>query len=145
VSIATVASSLITVCWSVSDCTATDTRDVDTNLASLHDEVQGLSRASAAIAQSWNSIPRAAIKRADPDGTLWQSVNASIDECNVTLKKLKKKVDSVGTDGLLGHGFLRKPVRQIKLDLGAKDIANFRAQIQSHNTGLHGSMHMITV
>jgi len=107
--------------------------------------VEILGRVSAAIERSWNSIPALAIQRADPHGTLWEAVKASIDECNVTLEKLKKKVDGIGIDGLLGHGFLRNPIRQVKLDLGAKDIANFRAQIQSHKAALHGSMHMITV
>lgn len=122
-----------------------DARNVDSNITSLCDEILGLSRILDAISKSWKQSPLIVIARADPDGNLWTSVKASIDECKKTLERLDGVVNDVQRESIFGRGFFRKPTRSIRLNRKTNDILAFRQQIQSYSIGMQSALQMINV
>jgi hypothetical protein len=122
-----------------------ETRNVDTNIKNLYDEVLILSGVLDAISKSWSRSPLIAIARADPDGKLWVNVRTLIDECRKTLQKIEEELVDTQKDNFFSRGFMRKPSRAIKLNMKAKDIQQFRQQVQSYSTGMQSALQMINV
>jgi hypothetical protein len=122
-----------------------DTRNVDSNITGLCDEILGLSRVLDAISKSWSQSPLIALAQADPDGNLWISVKTSIDECKRTLEKLDRELNNVQKDSLFGKGFMRRPTKQLKLNMKMKDIHLYRQQVQSYSGGMQSALQMINV
>jgi len=58
-----------------------DTRQVDSSVTGVCDEILALSRVLDAISKSWKRNPQIASAQIDPDGTLWSSVRGSLDDC----------------------------------------------------------------
>ncbi|KAF1816362.1 hypothetical protein P152DRAFT_120686 [Eremomyces bilateralis CBS 781.70] len=145
-SIAAGATGLVTACVKISAALYTfidDTRHVDDNLVALNDEVLGLSRVLGAICKSWKQSPLTAIAQADPDGSLWSSVKASLDDCGRTLGRLEKNVNDIQQkDSFFGR---LKVTRSIRFNLKAKDVMVFRQQIQTYNGAMQSSLQMINV
>jgi hypothetical protein len=123
---------------------ASNGRNIDSNVGDLLQEVQGLSRVSEAISQTWSNNPQIAIA-SNSDRDLWSSVRASLDDCQKTLKRLDKKLDELQASSFLGRGFLRRPTKLIKLNMSMKDITTFKQQIHSHSNGMQSALLMINV
>ncbi|KAH8591765.1 hypothetical protein B0O99DRAFT_518852 [Bisporella sp. PMI_857] len=90
-SIAAGSASLAVLCVKVSATLYTwveDTRQVDSSVTGVCDEILALSRVLDAISKSWKRNPQIASAQIDPDGTLWSSVRGSLDDCRATLEKL---------------------------------------------------------
>jgi hypothetical protein len=85
------------------------------------------------------------IAAAEPsnNGNLWVSVKASLDDCKNTLGKFDTKLDEVRTGGFLGRGFLRKPIKLVKLNMKMKDILLFKQQVHSYNNAVQSALQMI--
>lgn len=146
-SIATGSASLVVLCVQVSATLYTwidDTRQVDTNVAALCEEILALSRVLDAISKTWKRNPQIASAQTD-DGTLWISVKASIDDCKATLEKLNLMLDDVQKGSFVGRGFLRKPAKQIKFSLKTKDISVYQQRMQSYNSAMQSALHMINL
>jgi len=122
-----------------------DARSVDTTVTGLCDELLGLSRVLDAISKSWKQNTLITIAQTDPDGDLWVSVKSSLDDCKSTLEKFKQKLDEVNGNSFLGRGFLRRPTKQIKLNMMMTAITAFRNQVNSYNSGMQSALQMINV
>ena len=118
---------------------------MDSNVDDLVREIKSLSRVSEAISQSWTQNPMIATAQTHSDGNLWGSVRASLDDCQGTLGKLKKKLDGLQNERVFARGFLRKPTKLIKLNMKMKDILLFKQQIHSYNNAMQSALQMINV
>ncbi|KAK2813712.1 hypothetical protein FQN50_000110 [Emmonsiellopsis sp. PD_5] len=147
-SIAAGSAGVVSACVKVSALLYTfvdDTRHVDSNVTGLCDEVLGLSRVLDAISKTWANIPLIAFVRSDPNGELWVNVKASVEDCQETITNLDKELASIRKGSRFGRGFMRKPTKQIKLNMKMHDIQLFRQQIQSHTAGMQSALQMINV
>jgi hypothetical protein len=107
--------------------------------------VVGLSRALEAINKSWKQDPLIASAQTGRDSDLWYSVRASMGDCKNTLEQLHGKLDDVQKRSFIGRGFLRKPVKQIKLNMKSKDISTYQQRIHSYSLAMHGALQAINV
>jgi len=78
------------------------------------------------------------------DGNLWGSVEASLEDCQLTLAKLNSKLDELKAS-VFGRGFLRKPTKLVMFNIRIKDIIAFKDQIQSYNNAMQSALLMINV
>jgi hypothetical protein len=108
-------------------------------------EIQGLSRGAEAIGAAWTQNPRIFKAQTGTDGNLWGSVEASLEDCQLTLAKLNSKLDELKKTSVFGRGFLRKPTKLVILNMRIKDIAAFKDQIQSYNNAMQSALLMINV
>jgi hypothetical protein len=122
-----------------------DSRNVDSNVAGLYEEVKGLSNVLKAINKSWNQNSATALRQADLDGNLWVTVRASLGDCRATLERLGRELNGVQSTGFFRKSFLRRPVTQIRLNLRMSDIVIYKQRIQSHNSAMQSSLQMISV
>ncbi|OCL14343.1 hypothetical protein AOQ84DRAFT_435739 [Glonium stellatum] len=123
-----------------------DARSIDDSISGLCEEILGLSRVLKALSQAWNQNPLLVAAQANTDGgSLWTSVQASLDDCENTLGKLEKKLDEVQKSSFLGRGFLRKPTMSIKLNVRMRDISAFKQQMHSYSTAMQSALQMINV
>ncbi|KAF2815672.1 uncharacterized protein BDZ99DRAFT_405916, partial [Mytilinidion resinicola] len=147
-SIASSAAGIAGLCIKVSGILYTfidDARGVDDSVAGLCEEINGLQRALNAIGQSWKQNPLLVTTQTNGDRDLWITVRGSLDDCQITLGKLDKRLVEVQKTSFLGRGFLRKPTMSIKLNMMMKDITAFRQQIHSHNSAMQSAFQMINV
>jgi hypothetical protein len=79
------------------------------------------------------------------DRDLWSSVKESLRDCQRTLKRLNGKLEELQASSFLTRGFLRRPAKLIKLNMGMKDITTFKQQIHSHSNGMQSALLMINV
>jgi hypothetical protein len=108
-------------------------------------EIQGLSRGAEAIGTAWTNNPRIVTPQTGTDGNLWGSVEASLEDCQLTLAKLNSKLDELNRGGVFGRGFLRRPSKLVMLNMKIKDIAAFKDQIRSYNNAMQSALLMINV
>lgn len=132
---------IYSVLWSLVE----NIRNVDSNIAGLYEEIKGLSQVLEAINKSWNPKATAALRQADPEGTLWATVKASLDDCRATLEKLEKELDGAQANGVFARSFLRRPLRQIRLNMKMSDIIVYKQRVQSHNSAMQSALQMISV
>ena len=147
-SIATGSAGLVVLCVRISTILYNwirDTSEVDSNVSGLCEEIVSLSRTLDAISTSWRQNRLVAAAQVDPDGNLWASVGASLNDCKTTLEALDDKLNSVRKTGFLGKGFLRKPTKQVKFNLKMNDIVTYRQRFQSYNTAMASALQMINV
>jgi hypothetical protein len=97
------------------------------------------------ISKSWKQSPLVVIAKADPDGNLWTTVKASIDDCKKTLEELDRVVNDVQKESFFGRGFMRRPTKSMRLNRKMKDILTFRQQVQSYSVGMQSALQMINV
>jgi hypothetical protein len=122
-----------------------DSRNVDSTVNDLLREIQGLSRAAEAIGTAWTQNPTIVTAQTGTDGNLWRSVEASLEDCQLTLARLNSKLDELKKGSVFGRGFLRKPTKLMMLNMRFKDIIAFKDQIQSYNNAMQGALLMINV
>jgi len=122
-----------------------DSRNVDSTVNDLLREIQGLSRAAEAIGTAWTQNPKIVTAQTGTDGNLWRSVEASLEDCQLTLARLNSKLDELKKGSVFGRGFLRKPTKLMMLNMRIKDITAFKDQIQSYNNAMQGALLMINV
>jgi hypothetical protein len=108
-------------------------------------EIQGLSRGAEAIGTAWTQNPRIVTVQMGTDGNLWGSVEASLEDCQLTLAKLNSKLDELKKASVFGRGFLRKPTKLVMFNIRIKDIIAFKDQIQSYNNAMQSALLMINV
>jgi hypothetical protein len=120
-----------------------DARTVDSSVSDLLQEILGLSRVSEAISQTLTQHPIIATAELTNNSNLWVSVKASLDDCKNALGKLDTKLDEVQTGGFLRRGFLRKPIKLVKLKMKMKDIHLFKQQVHSYNNAMQSALQMI--
>ena len=146
-SIATGSASLVVLCVKTSASLYSwidDTRQVDSNVAALCDEILALSRVLDAISKTCKRNPQIAAPRTG-DGSLWISVKASLDDCTATLEKMSLMLDEVQKGEFMGRGFLRRPTKQIKFSSKTKDIVVYKQRVQSYNSAMQSALHMINL
>ncbi len=108
-------------------------------------EIQGLSRGAEAIGTAWTKNPKIVTAQTGTDGNLWSSVEASLEDCQLTLARLNSKLDELKKGSVFGRGFLRKPTKLVMLNMRIKDITAFKDQIQSYNNAMQSALLMINV
>ncbi|KAG4435919.1 hypothetical protein IFR05_008613 [Cadophora sp. M221] len=114
----------------------TDTRDVDTNVQNLYRGLGSLSQVLTNISTAWKENPLVAVAQTGPDGNLWICVKDNVGNCGVVLKKLEATLDKVSAENAVGKGFMRRPVKQIRLNLNKKDIQGFGSEVQTYERAL---------
>jgi hypothetical protein len=142
------AAGLTTTCIKISTVLYTfidNTRNVDSNVAGLYEEVKGLLQVLEAINKSWNQNSATVLRQVDLGGTLWSTVKASLDDCRTTLEKLDNELNEVQATGFLGRSFLRRPVTQIKFNMRMTDITVYKQRVHSHNSAMQSALQMISV
>jgi hypothetical protein len=104
-----------------------------------------LSGTPETISKSWKQLPPIIIAKADPDGYLWITVKASIDDCSKSLRNLDGVVNYIEKESFFGQSFLRKPAKSIRLNRKTKDILVPRQQVQSYSVSMQSALQMINV
>lgn len=97
------------------------------------------------ISKTWRRNPQIASPQSDPDGTLWTSVKASIDDCKATLEKLALALEDLQNAGSFGRGFLRRPMKQVKFSFKIKDIQVYQQRVKSYNSAMQSALSMINL
>lgn len=77
-----------------------------------------------------------AVAQTGPDGNLWICVKDNVGNCGVVLKKLEAVLDKVSAENAVGKGFMRRPVKHIRLNLNKKDIQGFSSEVQTYERAL---------
>ncbi|KAL2072167.1 hypothetical protein VTL71DRAFT_11510 [Oculimacula yallundae] len=114
----------------------TGTRDVDVNVQNLYQGLRSLSRVLTSVSTAWTENPLVAVAHTGPDGNLWICVKDSVGNCEIVLKKLEAVLDKVSAENGAGKGFMRKPVKQVRLNLNKKDIEGFGGEVQAYERAL---------
>lgn len=122
-----------------------DSRNVDTNISDLLQEIVGLSNVLEAIGQSWSQNPTIISAQAQSDGNLWLCVQTSLDDCKGTLEKLDKRLDDIQKNSRFGRGFLRRPTKAIKMNMHMKEIVAYKQRVHWHNSAMQSALQMIHV
>ena len=143
VSIVALAGSLTKGVYKVSTFIASSA-SVETTLTELQTEVVGLGNVLNSIEQSLKG-PAAARKGGGAVGEaeLWTSLAFAIKDAERTITALQGIVQ-----GLLGTkptGFLKRMVKQAKLNLNADEISAIRARIHTHTSSLQAALQMATM
>ncbi|KAH7369804.1 hypothetical protein BKA65DRAFT_5389 [Rhexocercosporidium sp. MPI-PUGE-AT-0058] len=130
---------LATLCMKVSTTVyefTTDVRDVVTNVQNLYHGLRSLSEVLTNVSTAWSENPLVALAQSGPDGNLWICVKDSVGNCEVVLKKLEAVLDKVSAENAVGKGFMRRPVKQIRLNLNKRDIQGFSSEVQTYERAL---------
>ena len=143
VSIVTLAASLTQGAYQVSTFIASSA-SVETTLTELQAEVVGLGKVLKSIEQSLKG-PAAARKGSGVvgEGELWTSLAFAIKDAGRTIAALQGIVR--GLLGTKSTNFLRRMVRQAKLNLNADEISAIRARIHTHTCSLQAALQMATM
>ncbi|KAK7417447.1 hypothetical protein QQX98_004567 [Neonectria punicea] len=148
-SIAAGAAGLATGCVTIVSTLYTwidDTIEVDQNVSSLCDEINGLLRVLESISNASVQASQVVIAEIDPEGNLWTSVMDTLGDIKGTLRKLDLLLASIEkTSRVFSRGFLRKPTKQMKLSMRTKDIATYRNRVQAHSTAMASALQMINL
>lgn len=88
------------------------------------------------MSTAWSENPLVAVAQTGPDGNLWICVKESVGNCEVALKKLEDVLDKISADNGTSKGFMRKPVKQIRLNMNKKEIQGFGNEIQTYERAL---------
>ena len=143
VSIVSLAASLTLGAYQVSSFIASSA-SVDTTLTELGTEVIGLGKVLQSIEQSLKG-PAAARKGGGAVGEaeLWTSLAFAIKDADRTITALQGIVQSLL--GTKSTNFLRRLVRQAKLNLNTDQINAIRARIHTHTSSLQAALQMATL
>jgi hypothetical protein len=146
-SIAAASGALVKLCATISTSLCTfihDTRLVDQTLEAFRNEIDDFSDVLASIESSFRdpTLAEAALRvMTGHERPHWEKAKRSMNDCHTTLERLTFVLALVNGD----HGFLRRPRRQIRLDMNSKEIVLLRQQIQSYKATMDLSLQMITV
>ena len=143
VSIVSLAAALTQAVYQVSTFIKSST-SVETTLKELQTEVVGLGKVLKSIEQSLKG-PAAARKGGGVIGEadLWTSLAFAVKDAERTIAALQGIVQ-----GLLvtkPTNFLRRMVRQAKLNLNADEINAIRVRIHTHTSSLQAALQMATM
>ena len=143
ISIVSLAAALTQGAYQVSTFIASSA-SVDTTLTELQTEVAGLGNVLKSIEKSLKG-PAAARKGGGVDGEaeLWTTLAFAIKDAARTIGCLQ-----VTVQGLLGTkapGFLKRMVKQAKLNFNADEISAIRARVHTHTISLQAALQMATV
>lgn len=143
VSIVSLAAALTQGAYQVSTFIASSA-SVETTLTELQTEVAGLGNVLKSIEKSLKG-PAAARKggRVDGEAELWTTLAFAIKDAARTIRCLQGTVQ-----GLLGgkaSGFLKRVVKQAKLNFNADEISAIRTRIHTHTISLQAALQMATV
>ncbi|KAF2002424.1 hypothetical protein P154DRAFT_561925 [Amniculicola lignicola CBS 123094] len=122
-----------------------DVRTVDSNLKGLHDEVLGLSRVSDAIHKVWIKNSVVIERREKEDGQLWVVVQASLGDCDNTVKQMSVAIAGAHKGGKMDRFLSKTVAKAVRLNLKEKDIDMFRKQIHSHNNAMQSGLATIQI
>ena len=143
ISIVTLAAALTQGAYQVSTFIASSA-SVDNTLTELQTEVGGLAKVLKSIEQSLKG-PAAARKGGGVVGEaeLWTSLAFAIKDAERTIAALQGIVR--GLLGTKSTNFLRRMVRQAKLNLNTDEITAIRARIHTHTSSLQAALQMATM
>jgi hypothetical protein len=122
-----------------------ETKNVDQAVTDLIEEVNGLNSILEAVKLGLESdLVKFAEKRADSEDSrlLWESIQGSLDNCQVTINKLEKAIVDIRPEG---KNFAKQALRRIKLNLKEDEISGFRTQIRTHTNALHMALLMVNL
>ena len=143
VSIVALAGALTKGAYQVSTFIASSA-SVETTLTELQAEVVGLGNVLKSIEQSLKG-PAAARKGGGVIGEaeLWTSLAFAIKDAERTIAALQGTVQ--GLLGTKSAGFLKRIVKQAKLNLNADEISAIRARLHTHTSSLQAALQMATM
>jgi hypothetical protein len=113
-----------------------DARQVDSNVSSLIEEIRGLSQVLDAISKSLANND--SVGASPSTESLLVNVDSSLKDCSNTLQKLDQMLKDLDDKGSFRMNILRKPVKQVKLNMKMKDFLAFKQRVYSH----YGSMQL---
>ena len=146
-SIAASSGALVTLCRTISTSLYTfihDTRMVDQTLEVFRNEIDDFSGVLESIESSFRdpTLAKAALRAmTGHERPHWEKATRFMNDCHATLERLRSVLALVNGE----HGFLRRPRRQIKLDMNSKEIVALRQQIQSYKATMDLSLQMISL
>ncbi|OCK76734.1 hypothetical protein K432DRAFT_445813 [Lepidopterella palustris CBS 459.81] len=120
-----------------------DTRNVDRNVSDLISEIRSLSQVLHTINKSLEDNTLVALSRNNEH--LWVNVDSSLQDCKNTLEILYQMLKDLEDGGASGLGVLRKPVKQVRLNMKTKDILFFKQQVHSHYSAMQLALQTINV
>ena len=142
-SIVTLAAALAQGAYQVSTFIASSA-SVENTLTELQTEVAGLGNVLRSIEKSLKG-PAAARKGGGLDGEaeLWTALEFAINDAARSIRCLQGTVQ--GLLGTKASGFLKRIVKQAKLNFNADEISAIRARIHTHTISLQAALQMATV
>jgi phage host-nuclease inhibitor protein Gam len=72
-------------------------------------------------------------------------VESSLQECGDTLNKLYAVLQDLNGTTAGRFGVLRRPIKQVRLNMKMKDIGDFQQQVHSHYSGMQLTLGTINV
>jgi hypothetical protein len=121
-----------------------EARSVDENIAALIAEVRGLSQVLETVSKSLNHNALVGLRSRD-NSSLWTVIETSLQECEKTLDKLYTMLQDLSGVGTGRLNLLRRPMKQVRLNLKMKDISNFQQQVHSHYGGMQLTLGTLNV
>jgi hypothetical protein len=118
---------------------------VDDNVSGLRQELLALSGILEGIEKMWRQNHVQLVAYAGADASLWTSIKDNVENGRKTVTKLEKALDNVSKTSIFGRGFLRKPVKALKMNLSSDDIVRYRQRITSHHLAMQGGLQMISL
>ena len=150
-SIAAGSASLATLCVQCSSFLYSfyeGTRKVDATILDFSDELHQLAQVLDALSTNFKHPRTLAVihsAQRECDDKLWRNVDQLLRKCRGSMEMLKAIVERLNRDtGGMG-GFLRRPIKQLRLRLQNDDIVALRGQIQSHHLMMQITLQSISM
>jgi hypothetical protein len=119
----------------------------DKSLQSFVSELDSLKNSIVAIEACLRSPSFQVPPEAGEDGTpeeLFSSLDTSLKNCQATLEQFEAVLINLSGNPSERNPF-RKPIMKIKLDLNAKDMVLYRAQIGTHSSAMQMALQTINM
>lgn len=119
-----------------------DVRNHDVTVESFRTEVSSLEVLLLTIDDRLKAYPA---NTGDANAPLWSSIKGSLDDCEVTLKRLDSELDRIKQKKVRSQNMWQKPYSVLRLNMSADTIKTIRSQIHTHVGALQMSLSCISV
>jgi hypothetical protein len=119
-------------------------QSIDTSIRVLEIEVSTLSNVLGRIATCFSDLAVATVVLEQQTGhevQYWDSVKTSMDDCQVTLHRLERIIEELGSGG----GFVLRSKRTAKLEQSMPEITLLKQQISAYRHSMQLSLQMINL
>jgi ankyrin repeat protein len=121
---------------------ADDVKNIDITVGSFRTEVNSLEDLLITIDTSLKAYPATTT---DTNAPLWASIKRSLDDCDVTLKKLDTELDKIRQKNTRSQSKWKKSYSTVRLNMSSDTIRTLRSQIHTHVGALQMSLSCISV
>lgn len=125
-------------------------KSVDPTLLQLQSEVDALHSGLENIASTFQSRELVELLSSDQDhesqsAKLLTSIRPLLSDCKTTLQHLIEILGIIRAKSMWGRGFLRRPVKALKLNTKSSEIVLIRHQLRSYSSAMQMTLQMVNV